>query len=105
MRVNRFMCVYRVRSVERLTVGRESFGRGLGPGGAGAAPPSHVAAARGRSSPQGTAAAEARGVGTGDGRVSAAASAADAGQRFPPPSGVRVRAATAVHGGQQTIVR
>lgn len=85
------VCNDRVGSVERLAVGREPFGRRLGPGDAGTASPSHAAAARGRSPPQGTDAAEARGVGTGGGRVSSAAPAAHARQRFPR-TGVRVRA-------------
>lgn len=84
----------RVRRVERLTIGREPFGRRLGPGGAGPAPPSqHAAAARCHPSSQGTDATEARGIGTGDGRVSATASAADACHRFPSAD-VRVRATT-----------
>lgn len=90
----------RVGRVERLAVGREPFGRGLGPGGAEPASPSYAAATRGRSPSQGTGAAEARGVGTGGRRVSATAAAAVARQRLQPTD-VRVRAATAI--GQQTI--
>lgn len=80
----------RVGSFERLAVGREPFCRRLGPGAAGPTPPSYVAAARGRSPPQGTDAAEARGVGTGGRRVSSTAPATNARQRFPR-TGVRVR--------------
>jgi hypothetical protein len=87
-----FVIPRRVRCVERLAVGREPFGRGLGPRGTRPAPPSHASAARGRSpSPQGTGAPQASGVRTGDGLVSTTAPATDAGQRFPS-SGVCLRA-------------
>jgi len=109
--VSRARVVYddRVGRVERLAVGREPFGRGLGPGGAGGLrpPPSHVAAsARGRIGPpssQGTGAAQARGLGAGGGRgraAAAAAASAAAGRRFSP---ARVRA-TGVGGPRSDVL-